>query len=183
MTFSTSTSTTAERLRSDFDDSFARQRQAVAATTEEFLAIRIGDDPYALRITAVTGLFSDRKITPLPGPISDLLGLAGFRSSLAPIYDLRSLMGRPGHDQPRWLVLTAVPAGVLGLAFDHFEGYFRLGREHLSEPPAGNARRHVVQVAQTAAGARPIIHLPSLIDIITERAGTRQPRLARSTES
>src|SRR4051812_7736160 len=86
----------AQGLKRAFDGSFAAAPQRRDADTEDFLAIRLGCDPYALRLREIGGLFADRRISALPSGIVELLGIAGFRGTILPVYDLRMLLGYPG---------------------------------------------------------------------------------------
>jgi purine-binding chemotaxis protein CheW len=169
----------AEALRHAFDRSFATAHAVATQARDDLLAIRLGDDRYAIRVDGIGGLFADRQVTPLPGPLSELLGIAGLRGALIPVYDLRLLLGYPGGGTPRWLVLATAGA-PLGLAFDHLEGHLHLPRSAITvaaRPDA--AARHVREVAQTADGARPIVNLPSLLAAITRRADPAMPSSRR----
>lgn len=168
----------AEHLRRTFDHAFTQPRQHEAEPMVALLAIRVGDDPYAIRLNAIAGLFADRTVTPLPGPVTELLGLAGFRGALFPVYDLRSLLGYSAGGTPRWLILAGMEARI-ALAFDRFEGHLLLPHAALtSTDPTHAARQHVGEIARTADMVRPIIHLPSLFDVITSRTrhGLAHPR-------
>ena len=160
---------TAESLRRAFDNSFAEPLRVASDRLEDLLAIHVASDPYALRLSEITGLFVDRRITPLPGPMPELLGIAGFRGVMIPVYDLGALCGYPGARAPRWLVLSGTETGV-GLAFDQFDGHVRLPREAIApEDRVDASRGHAREVARTASGARPIIQLSSVLDAIRAR--------------
>src|ERR1700760_4167096 len=105
-----------DELRGDFDRSFAEPARSHDVEHAELLAVRAGGRPYALRLSQTAGLHPDRPVTPLPGPIPALLGLAGFAGTVVPVYDLAGLLGHPGATRPRWLVLAA-GTPPLALAF------------------------------------------------------------------
>jgi chemotaxis signal transduction protein len=180
----------ADALRREFDRSFALPRSAVGAASESLLAIRIGGDRYALRLTQIGALYADRFITPLPGPVPELLGLAAFRGELAPVYDLAALLGYGLRATPRWLVLAAPPQPV-GFAFDLFEAQIAVPANRIfkidpdraagSAKAAGapeRARRHLTDAAQADDGIRPIIDLAS----VAQRTRRRAEELRRATE-
>ena len=156
-------------LRRDFDHSFAIARDGGAAECAILLAIRLRGDGFALRLSELRGVHSGRKVTPLPGPVPELLGIAGMRGAIVSVYDLGALLGYPGNAAGRWLALPAAE-GSLGLAFDSFEGALRVPTADLA-PEIGPAVRHqqVRELARTAAGNRPVIHLPSIIAMIARR--------------
>jgi chemotaxis signal transduction protein len=161
----------AGELRQAFDRSFSLppEADAGAANAESLLALRIGSHAYALRLTEVSGLFVDRKITWLPSPAAELLGIAGLRATLLPVYDLGMLLGYARTAAPRWLLVTAgVP---VGLAFERFDGHLTVPAEAIVPDVRNDApRRHVREILR-AEIARPIIHLPSVLETIRHAGG------------
>jgi chemotaxis signal transduction protein len=160
-----------DELRLAFDRSFALAPNTAsdARIVENLLAVRIGPHPYALRLADVSGLFVDKKVTWLPSPVSELLGIAGLRGTVLPVYDLGMLLGCPRAAAPRWLLLTA--ATVVGLAFEGFDGYLSVRRGSIvPEARAEAVDRHVREILHTDV-ARPIIHLPSVLETIRNRGG------------
>lgn len=166
--------TRVDDLRREFDRSFAVARGVEKEPLEDLLAITLGGDPYLLRMTGISGLFADRRVTPLPGPVAELLGVAGFRGSVLPVYDLHLLLGYPGSGNRRWMVLLDGTAPV-GLAFERFDEHLQLPRSAITACAQVDAARHIHQVAETADGIRPVIHLPSLLDVITKRSHVGLP--------
>jgi purine-binding chemotaxis protein CheW len=154
-------------LRREFDRSFAEAPQLEAERTEDLLAIRVGGDPYALRLSEVAGLFADRRVTPLPSPLPELLGLAGFRGALVPVYDLGSLLGYHRAEAPRWLVSIAGGASA-ALAFERFEAQLRFPRAAIASDGA-RADRYAREVVRTPEAMRPVLHLPSVLEAIKAR--------------
>jgi chemotaxis signal transduction protein len=114
----------AAELRTAFDRARAVPFASEAAgRIESFLAIRVCEDAYAIRISEISGLANDRKIVPLPGAISELIGVAGIRGTLIAVYSLASLLGYGAEAVPgRWLALCGAGEPV-ALAFSQFEGY------------------------------------------------------------
>lgn len=156
-------------LREAFDRSFAQAPSTEAAAVENLLTIRVGSDPYVLQMTEVAGLFADKKVTRLPSPVSELLGIAGFRGAVLPVYDLATLLGYSRAVEPRWLVVVA--ATPLALAFEDFDGYVTTREQAIApEPQAGTRGRHVQQVVRIGNLARPVISLASVLEWIRQRA-------------
>ncbi|MGD0523593.1 MAG: chemotaxis protein CheW [Polyangiaceae bacterium] len=158
----------AEAMRREFDEGFARAATRDETPVEDLLAIRVAGDPYALRLAECAGLFSARKVTPLPTTIPELLGLAGFRAALVPVYDLRALLGYPRGEGPRWMVSTAGSA-VVALGFDAFEAHLKVDPASLVAADAPSSR-HAPRLARLAGGACPLLSVPSLLDAIEARA-------------
>jgi purine-binding chemotaxis protein CheW len=161
----------ADELRLAFDRSFATAPSAEndTASTENLLAVRVGSHPYALRLAEVSGLFADKKITWLPSPSAALRGIAGLRGTVIPVYDLGMLLGYPRAAAPRWLLVTATTP--VGLSFDGFDGYLSVRRGAIvPEARVEAVERHVREVLH-AEVARPIIHLPSVLEAIRNLGG------------
>ncbi len=157
-------------LRRAFDRAFAEAPVTRATELDDLLDIRVGLDPYAIRLDQVTGVFADKPVTPLPGSFPELLGIAGFRGAIVPVYDLRTLLGYARGGSQRWLILTAGETRI-ALAFDQFEGHTRVARTAIAaEGGAETQRHHVREVVRTADFVRPIVHLPSILEAIRKRA-------------
>lgn len=156
------------KMRDAFDRSFAEARPSEPPPQEDLLAIRIGAEPYALRLSEIAGLFADRKITPLPDSVPALLGIAGFRGAIVPVYDLPVLLGHAAEETPRWLAMaTSEP---VAFAFAALDGHISVALDALV-PNAADERpyRHVRDFARTPELVRPIVHLPSVLDAIRRR--------------
>jgi purine-binding chemotaxis protein CheW len=161
--------TSAVELRRDFDRTFAEHPSTEMVRHENLLMLRLGEDCYIVRVAEIAGLFAGRPITSLPSPEPELLGIAGFRGTVVPIYDLGLILGKPRAASPRWFFLLAGLSA--GLAFDRFEGHLRLARNALAPVSAADlSRRYVQEIAQTSTGAQPVIHLPSILETIKMRA-------------
>lgn len=161
----------AAELREAFDRSFAQAPRTEAAAVENLLAINVGADPYVLRMDEVSGLFTDKKVTRFPGPVSELSGIGGFRGAVLPVYDLALLLGYSGAASPRWLVVLA--AAPVALAFDSFDGYLSVRDAAIvPEARAEERDRHVKEVVQIADRVRPLISLTSILTWIRIRASS-----------
>jgi chemotaxis signal transduction protein len=166
--------TRAVELRRAFDDGFSRPRRFETTSTQDFLAIRLGAEPYAIRCSEIAGLFVDKKITRVPGQVGALLGVAGFRGAVMPVYDLRTLLGYPAAEAARWL--TVASATPVAFVFDAFDAHLRLPHSEISPQGAGeNARGHVREFAHAGDGAMPILSLASVLDAISNLAPQAAP--------
>jgi purine-binding chemotaxis protein CheW len=148
-----------DTLRAEFDRSFAAPLRRHDAEHHELLAIRAGGRPYVLRLSQTSGLFPDRPVTPLPGPLPALLGLAGFGGTTVPVYDLAALLGHPVPERPRWLVLAA-GAPPLALAFHGLDGHVRVPSSLIVAE--GHEGRHSLRgMVPLPGGTRPIVDVPA----------------------
>jgi purine-binding chemotaxis protein CheW len=152
-------------LREAFDAAFAAARPQPPSDRHDFLAIRVGGDPFAVRAADLGGLFAERRIVPVPSPVPEFLGLTSFRSRLVPVYDLRRLLGYAGGPWPRWLGLLWTPTPI-GLAFDSFEAHVRTAADPAIALGATGAARHVAGAVSLQDVTFPLLDLASLRETI-----------------
>jgi len=162
--------TTSTSLRRLFDESFAKAAASTAERAEDLLAIRVGSDPYALRLSEITGLHVDLKIVSVPSPSAQLLGIIGLRGTIAPVYDLAALLHYPASANLRWMVLTGRSHPV-GFAFETFETHVRVPEMSLADgelqgSSANVARQHLRGTVRASGALRPIIHMASIVNTI-----------------
>jgi purine-binding chemotaxis protein CheW len=160
-----------------FDQTFAEAPRSDASPEDDFLAVSIGGDPYAIRLSEVAGLLSDRRVTWLPGSVTELIGLMSLRGVLVPVYDFRALLGYPRGAVPRWFLIAA--ATPVALAFDRFDGHLRVPRAAVSTGSAQSPATLlpcVHEVVRTHEFVRPIIHMPGVLDAIAELVRQRPGR-------
>jgi len=165
-------------LRREFDLSFAQAWPTETPDMQHLLAVSVGGDPYALRVDEIGGLFVDRRVVPVPTPMSELLGVAGFRGQVAPVYDLAALLGYPRRPGQRWLILVR-HVQFVALAFDAFDAQLAATPDQLvplartalhgvlPERPALHS--HVDYAVCGHGAARPIIRLSSVVDEVQRR--------------
>lgn len=163
---------TAAALRIQFDESFAAAAASRPERLEDLLAIRVGADPYALRLSEIAGLHSDVKIVPVPSPVTQLLGIVGLRGMMAPVYDLAALLRYPPAANPRWMVLARGSQPV-GFAFETFEAHVQVSEASLANGKGQGAdngvpRQHARGAVHAAGALRPIIHMASVVDMIRD---------------
>lgn len=173
MTAPIATSDRAAALRAQFDRSFAEPRHQDATQRENFLGIRLGDAPYALRLTDIAGVFTDKKITRIPGPHPALFGIAGFRGAILPVYSLCAIAGFPFSGTSRWLALSSVLP--IAWTFTGFDGYLRRDRAQVAGDaparadglrPSGFIREYLLPDMATDPVVRPIMDLKALAESI-----------------
>jgi chemotaxis signal transduction protein len=169
-------SLTAASLRRSFDESFALPPTSSSESLEALLAIRIGADPYALRLEQIGGLRAGLHVTPVPSPKDSLLGIMALRGAMAPVYDLGTLLGYPPRGDSRWCVFAPQPWFV-GFAFATFEAHVRVPRTpaamDASTARADSVGRHVRGTVQACNALRPIIDIPSLVKTLQDKTHDR----------
>lgn len=164
----------AEELRDAFDRSFVAPARIEEAAAADLLAIRIGSEACALRLTDIAGLFADKKITRVPGRAAALLGIAGFRGAVMPVYDLAALLGYPMAKMPRWLAMAS--AAPVAFAFEAFDGHRRLTRDALVRPETDDhARKYVSEMVRMDDIVRAIVDLPAILQAISTQRPQPSP--------
>jgi chemotaxis signal transduction protein len=160
----------AAELRRAFDASFASAPRDGRGDKVALLAIRVGSDPYALRVLEAAGLLQLKGVVPVPSRRTELLGVTGLRGAVVPVYSLSRLLGRgPEAEEPRWAVLCGAEDRV-AVAFGSFEGHVEVAaRELVSAAEGGAAREHVAHLANAGGALRPVLSLESILRAITRR--------------
>ncbi len=166
----------AAALRQAFDLSFALPPPPASPEVEDLLTIRIAGDPYAIRLCDIAGMVTGRKVLAVPTDALDLLGLAGIRGGIVPVFGLASILGyRQPPDSPRWMILCGADESI-ALAFSDFEGYLRLPRSCLHADENLHAtRQYLNQVASTDDVVRAVIGIPLILATIRNRIGHHRP--------
>lgn len=156
-------------LRRAFDSSFAEAPREALERTVDLLAIRIAGDAYVLRLGELSGLAAGRRITPLTSPAHGLLGLTSLRGNLVPVYGLGVLLGYAEAGMTRWLGLVGVDA-VTAFAFEDFEGFLRVPQEAITTQQGEGNAGHVRELVRVTGQVMRVVHLPTMIGAVTERA-------------
>ena len=162
-----------EQLKQSFDQSFAEAPQAEPEPVESFLSIRVASHAYAVRLSETSGLYVDRKVVGLPSRATELLGMAGFRGTVIPVFDLATCLGYvPSGEVGRWMLLVGKNE-VIGLAFQEFDGHRRIAPHDLAHQEAGEAtRQHVRDVVVVEGMIRPVINLVAVIQALKRRVAS-----------
>lgn len=161
-------------LRRAFDESFAAPPSAGKAEAEDLLCFRVRGDGYALRVREIAGISLAGQVVPLPSRTPELLGVAGHRGSLVPVYSLAGLLGYgPGRETPRWLALVG-ERDPLALVLGELEGFQRIPRGDL-HVPGREPGKHVDQFAQSGSIVRAILKVASIVAAVKGNAAPAQP--------
>lgn len=158
----------AEQMRAAFDRGFAEPPPPDAEEAANYLGIRVGAAAYAVALGEIGAVFADKRIAPLPSRAPELLGVAGVRGEIVPVFGLAALLGMPaGEDRSRWLMLAA--GGRAGFAFDALDGHLRIPVSAVT--PTSSARGFIQANAVIAGEPRPIVSIASLMEHLERRAG------------
>ncbi len=174
-------------LRASFDDAFARPPSSATRDEERLVVLEVAGRRIGVRLAELQGLERTPRVVPLPGAPPRLLGVAGIRGRIVPVYALGALLGgaepAAGAEAPavsetgRWLALVGVEE-PLGLAVDAVFGLLDLPRAEVAragerEAGVGGAdARHVVAVARTASGPLPVVSLATVVAEVRGSGGS-----------
>jgi len=161
-------------MRHAFDLSFTRP-PPVRAEVVDLLAVTVGSDALAVRMDTVSGLVIDRAVTPLPGSPPALLGVAGLRGHLIPVYDLAAVLGATAGGAPvrpaaACLILLAGSPAV-AVAVGRLDAHLRVPRAAITEPasdptdptnPTATGGIRVPAVVRTADGPRAVVDVAAV---------------------
>ncbi|MFZ6649044.1 chemotaxis protein CheW [Undibacterium sp. TJN25] len=162
-----------QELRSNFDSAFSREPPPGNGRPENFLALKVAGDAYALRVSQISGLYAGRTITMLPSPLPELIGISGFRAQVTPVYDLASLLGYPRASATRWIAVLRHDAPV-AVAFEEFDAHLSVTPSQITASDFSSARgrdgsSRLRNAIQAEGAILPIIDLQSLIKDIQQR--------------
>lgn len=160
-------------LRRAFDRSFALPPRGDDGAMEEFVAIRLGSDRYALAIRDIASLEPLRKLVPLPASRPALLGLAGIRGRLVPVFGLALLLGQPDRKTASpWLALVGRD-DPLGFAFDGVDGHLRNPRQAMEAPGTAGEQFYIRQILRrNDEPPRLVVDVPRLVAALRAPAQT-----------
>ena len=163
---SPSTHLRADELKRTFDQGFAQVPALSSKNHINLLAISLAGTPYALELKDIAGLYANKKVTRIPARTPGLLGIAGFRGAILPIYDLAALVGLPASEKVRWFAIVA--GAELAVAFDTFDGHVSVPADAIvpNESQDGN-RRHFSHLLRSSGGLRAVVNLSSVLHPVT----------------
>lgn len=166
-----------EELRLAFDASFAAPPRATQVELEDLLLIRVCGQGYALRSRELSGIFSLKKLTPLPCSTPELLGLVSVRGVLVPVFGLSHLLGyEPSTEPLRWLSLVGTDEPI-ALAFHAITDFKKVPLSALSvaADAAGSDAGGRITVSFEDQ-VRVVLGVPALVASIRQRVGRARPK-------
>lgn len=154
-------------LRLAFDAAFTFPPERAPDDCTDLLAVTVAGNRLAVPLEAMSGLVADRAVTRLPAAPPQLLGVAGLRGQLVPVFSLAALVGPApagaGGGTPRWLVLAA-GSPVFAVAVDSVDGHLRVPDEAIARPAGSGGGSTVVR---TADGPRPVVDMSAVRATVT----------------
>jgi chemotaxis signal transduction protein len=162
-----------QELKRSFDHGFSLPVSTESVETQDFLAVRIAGDPYAIRLRDLSGVVTDRRVVPLPSRRRELLGVAGVRGNPVLALSLPLFLGYPADPQSAaWLALSSAP-DVVALAFPILDGFLRVPSDRVLSATETGSSPFVTELVQTAEAARRVIDANAIV--ASFRAGAAGP--------
>jgi chemotaxis signal transduction protein len=155
-------------LRSAFDATFAAPARRDAAALERLLAFRVGEQTLAARLGTIAAVEALPRLAAVPGAPAELLGLAGIRGRLVPVFSLALLIGGDGTETPRWLLVCGSDEPI-GLAVSGVDGYVHVPAADVV-PGTKDRHPHVHEFVRVGELLRGVVDLASVRGQIERRA-------------
>jgi chemotaxis signal transduction protein len=156
------------QLKDEFDRSFALPASFGSVSGQALLALRIGEARLAVPLADIEGVALCPNLVQLPSRAPELLGIAGFRGELIPVFSLAKLIGYSPPPAPvRWLLLCG--GERLGLAFSRVDGHYSVAPGALKPVSASETRSpHTSHVASLDGAACPVLSVASILRQLAE---------------
>jgi purine-binding chemotaxis protein CheW len=160
-------------LRRAFDEVFSQPPSLEPEDRSPFLAIQIAGRPYCLGLADLVGLEKGRRLLALPSAAPSLLGLAGVRGILVPVFDLSALLGlEDAAGETSWFALAGGNQPV-GFAFSALDGYLEARAQDLL-PMEGTEESPFVRFCLHIEGrGRPVVDVRRLVEDLTSQTRTQ----------
>jgi chemotaxis signal transduction protein len=158
-------------VREGFDQAFAAPPSRAQDALIGLLAIRVAGSSCAIRVEELVDVQAKCKVVPLPGGHPDMLGIAGMRGRLVPVYGLASLLGLGTNATFAWLAICKSKLS-LGLTFDELEGYLQASPTDLYPIENERSRGHVSEVLRQAGATRSVVSTSSIIAMLRGAVNT-----------
>jgi len=163
----------ARELRRIFDESFAALTAPQAQGQETLIALRINGDRFALRTSQIAGIAKCGKIVQVPARAPALLGLAGIRGELVPVFSINLLMGYGDAAEHSWMVLCETPVRA-GLAFSDFDGCFKVSASAFSHAAQREDQLRSTEVVAINSLAHLVVDVNALTGTIAREQERQQ---------
>lgn len=163
----------ARALRADFVRSFASPVVDAVPDTVDLLAIRVAGVSYALRMDDIAEVSAQRRVVPVPTSDKTLLGLAGIRGVVVPVYSLAMVLEHaPSELGSAWFAIHMGKERI-ALAFDLLERYVRVPRASLHAITEAAPAEHISAIVRLDDAQRAVIDIPSIVRAIEAREHVR----------
>jgi len=155
----------AANLRRTFDQTFTKALATTGEELESVIAFSVGGDRFAVRLNEICGMAKSPKVVPVPNSTRALLGLAGIRGELLPIYCLCQLLDYTVSEETPWLLVCGKPMRI-GLGINEFFGCFRTPLTAFSPAHRPDGPIQLQEVVVIGSTVYTVISISSLTKLI-----------------
>jgi chemotaxis signal transduction protein len=156
-------------LRAAFDRSFTTPARTEDGETEAVLSIAAGTGHFALRIAELAHVEPRRKIVPLPNGPRGLIGVAGIRGRVVPVYGLADLLDCRDGREDQWVALAGRDEELIAFSFTALEGHARIARSELDRT-MGDGCSANARLIRIEGAPRVLLALANLTTAMKRRA-------------
>lgn len=150
-------------LRQTFDASFAAPRALGRAELEKLIVLQVGALQLACRVQQITRIEANRKVVPLSDGAPGLVGIAGIRGKLVPVYSLATVLGIGGGKATPWLAICGDEEPI-AFSFDRLERYVHAPAGDLCAVSEGaELAGHMRELLRTSAATYQVLDLDSVL--------------------
>ncbi len=136
----------------------------------EFLAFKLGDESFAVRISCITEIMKALPITEVPRASAEVVGVMSVRGRLVTVVDLRPRFGLPARPAGRLTRILLVDVGleeIVGLVVDEVREVVRLSETEIEPPSAlgGEQPPHILGVGRPGGEVLVLLDLLPLLGV------------------
>lgn len=140
------------------------------AKRTEFLAFKLGDEKFAVRISCITEIIKPLPITEVPRASAEIVGVMSVRGRLVTVVDLRPRFGLPARPNGRLTRILLVDVGIeeiIGLVVDEVLEVVRLSEAEIEPPSAlgGEQPPHIAGVGRPDGSVLLLLDLLPLLGV------------------
>lgn len=158
------------QLRRAFDRSFAEPAIQPAQTVVRLISLEVAGRPLAIETGQIAGLAKVKRIVPLPSRIPELLGIAGIRGGVVPVFSLAALLEIESRGNPQWLALAKSETSM-ALAFDALTGQVEVAAPDIYPDEVEGRIAFVRMLVRIGAEVRPLLDIFRIAQEIHRKAG------------
>jgi purine-binding chemotaxis protein CheW len=134
-------------LRARAERIASTQNAANQGDTLSALLIRVGGESYALPLYALTAVYQEHPVVPVPCVPPFIAGIANIRGQILPVLDLATLLGVPNEAEKRALVVASNAEISIGLCAEVVGEVTALPAHTLQPVPTVLNRAYVESIA------------------------------------
>jgi purine-binding chemotaxis protein CheW len=136
----------------------------------QLIGFRVGPKLFGTSIQIVSEILLNPAVDPVAGAPSFVKGVVRLRGAVAPIVDLRALLGLPASEsapEKAWLLIVQAETNKVGFIVDSVTPIIRIKDNTILPPPdlirSGKRSKYMRGVAETENGLLVIVNLDHVL--------------------